>query len=141
MGRIGYFLRGSQSKLWYSKEHLCNRNGGLQTCQKLHEACQANTPVTENAFEKWVLKMRAQGFLKTGYIQGNGREANTKGGRQQFRSYLAPRVSQPMYRTTSMPYTNCGPPACICNALESMKGYFQSLRDVVIWYKVKEENM
>ena len=44
------------------KRTLCNRSGGMQTCQESHEACQALAPVIEKALERWALQLGAQGF-------------------------------------------------------------------------------
>ena len=48
------------------------------------------------------------------------------------KSYLAPRVSQPMYCTTT------DLQRAYENALESIKDHFRKLRDVVIRYKIKK---
>ena len=53
---------GLGQKYGIPKSTLNNRSGGMQTCQKSLEACQALTSVIEKALERWALQMGTQGF-------------------------------------------------------------------------------
>ena len=53
---------GLSQKYGIPKRTLCSRSGGMQTCQKSHEAYQAFTPVIEKALERWALQLGVQGF-------------------------------------------------------------------------------
>ena len=56
-------------------------------------------------------------------------------------SYPAPRVPQPTSRSVSTLCVNHDCQRAFVNALGPIKDYFRELRDVVIRYKIREENM
>lgn len=90
------------------------------------EAYQARTPAMEDAFWKSALRMGAHGFpSKTGYVRGYGRNAVMRGGE---------RISRPASRTLRQSWT-------CANAPGPIKDCSRKLRDIVVRYKIKAENM
>ena len=141
-GRKGYFLCGPKPKVWYSKEYLLQPQSRHADLLEITRSLPSTYPSDGEALSGWVLQMDTQGFsprldiFKAMVEKLTQEEGWGSLGLAWLREYLNrhPALSTRLASTMDRQ-------RAFANAPGLIKDYFWKLRDVIIRYKIKEENM